>query len=70
MRLEVLPSVSAEELAALQRALGQAGTTLEASSERPVTPWSRMTALEAVDVPVAAERYARSPRSTPGATRA
>ena len=61
-----------DELAALERALEQAGN--DARGKLRADPSRRglgRAALEAVDVRVAAPaRYARSPRSTPGATRA
>ncbi len=71
MRLEVVPPLSPAELVALERALGRAEIGLEAKAKRSVTRWRRASAAEAVDSGVAMLcDYARSPRSTPGATRA
>ena len=72
MRLQVTAlHVFCRRVAALERALEQAGIALEAKPERPITAVGADRCAEAVDVPVATpERYARSPRSTPGATRA
>ena len=72
MRLQVTPSMSRVELAALERALEEAGAGLDIGPGRPVTAWARLAASEGVDsgVEACAARYARSPRSTPGATRA
>jgi len=71
MRLEVVPPVSPEELVALEQALARAEIEIHATPGRSLTRWSRTAALEAVDARVATRaRYARSPLSTPGATRA
>ncbi len=71
MRLEAVLPLNSAELVALARALRRAGIAFDAEAERPVTRWGRVSAAEAVDSCVATPgRYARSPRSTPGATRA
>ena len=71
MRLELMPPVSPAELAALEHALARAGIELEAKPARTYTGWTRAASLEAMDVQLAPPTcYARSPRSTPGATRA
>ena len=71
MRLEAVPLLSAAELTALERALAHAGIGLDAGPELRVTRWRRESAAEAVDAEGAPPGvYARSPRSTPGATRA
>ena len=72
MRLQVTPSMCSAELAALERALEEAGAGREVRASRLTTAWARLAAAEAVDPGVEAPsaRYARSPRSTPGATRA
>ena len=71
MRLEVVPPVSPAELVALEQALVRAELEIYAKPDRTLTRWSRTAALEAVDARVSTPaRYARSPLSTPGATRA
>ena len=63
--------MSPEELAALEDALDRAEIDLNPNPAGSHTPWSRIAALEAVNTRVATPAgYARSPLSTPGATRA
>ncbi len=70
MQIEA-PPLSPTELAVLERALEQAGIGFGRELKRPVSRWRRVSAAEAVDGGVATPvGYARSPRSTPGATRA
>lgn len=51
-------------------ALARAALRLDGPSEAYASPWRRRAALEAVDNEPEPTRYARSPRSTRGATRA
>jgi hypothetical protein len=70
MPIEVLPPISVSERAALDRALVRAGIRVEAASEALSSPWLRKGVSEAVDRQPPVARYAPSPRSTRGATRA
>ncbi|CAN5679641.1 MAG: hypothetical protein H0T97_12610 [Actinobacteria bacterium] len=70
MRLEAAPPVSPAALAALEGALARAGIGFDALPDQlPTAGWRRVAAAEAVNAEVLGD-YARSPRSTPGATRA
>lgn len=64
--------MSEQESAALSAALAKAGVPLHARSEAYDSAWRRVAAREAVDNQPARTvvRYARSPRSTRGATSA
>ncbi len=64
--------VSAAELAAIEHALSRSGIGLESTGASRVTLWRRAAAREAVTPPASMidAGYARSPRSTRGATRA
>jgi hypothetical protein len=72
--IEITPELGAGEQEALGMALERAGVSLEARPRGHGSAWRRAAAREAVDnEPVAAASklpYARSPRSTRGATRA
>ena len=69
MSLEVVPPVSGGESAALRRGLTTLGVRLDGQPEPYRNPWRRTALREATDnEPV--PRYAPSPRSTRGATRA
>ncbi len=70
MPLEVVPLVSSAQQAALERVLVRVGIELGAKPERSLTGWAQAAALEAVDARSPMVGYTRSPRSTPGATRA
>ena len=69
MTLEVVPPVSEDENAALRRGLATLGVRLEGQPDAYRSAWRRTALREATDnEPV--RRYAPSPRSTRGATRA
>jgi hypothetical protein len=70
VKLVVVPTVTASELAAVEHALADAGIRLGDVPETYVSPWSRAAVREAVDNEPRTSRYAPSPRSTRGATRA
>lgn len=70
MALDVVPQPSEEERAVLARALGAAGIGDDATPEAYRGSWWRTAVREAVDRQQPLRRYARSPRSTRGATRA
>lgn len=69
-----MPALTEPELAAVRVALGRAGVRLDTLPESYRSAWKRSAVSEAVAtdvVPVqVVARYARSPRSTRGATRA
>jgi hypothetical protein len=67
--LEVDPPVADAEREALVVALRRVGVGLERRSPSHDSAWRQAAAREAVD-PEPGERYAPSPRSTRGATRA
>ena len=69
MAIEVVPPVSAAESVALRRALATLAVRLDGQPEAYRSAWRRTALREATDnEPV--PRYALSPRSTRGATRA
>jgi hypothetical protein len=69
MAIEVVPPVPESESAALHRALATLGVRLDGQPEAYRSAWRRTALREATDnEPV--PRYAPSPRSTRGATRA
>jgi hypothetical protein len=69
MTLEVVPPLSEDEDAALRRGLATLGGRLDGRPESYRSAWRRTALREATDnEPV--PRYALSPRSTRGATRA
>jgi hypothetical protein len=70
MRLEVDPPVSGAERAAVEVALVRAGVPLQEPPAGYLSRWRRAAAREAVENEPARARYALSPRSTRGATRA
>jgi hypothetical protein len=70
MRLEVDPPVSSAERAAVVLALVRAGVPLQESPAGYLSRWWWTAAREAVENEPARVRYALSPRSTRGATRA
>ena len=70
MTLEISPPLPDEERKALSRALVRAGVHLDGRPEAYASAWWRTAAQEAVDDVPAPMRYAPSPRSTRGATRA
>lgn len=69
MQLSTTPHLSPAELAAIERLLANVDPASELKPESARTRWSEAAAHEAVDCDVPSG-YARSPRSTPGATRA
>jgi hypothetical protein len=70
--LDVVPALPEPELTAIRRVLSRAGVQLDGQPESYLSAWRRASAREAVDNEPARVRvsYARSPRSTRGATRA
>lgn len=70
MPLEAIPPLDDSELAAIRVALTRAGVRLDGQPPVYTSRWRRSAVREAVDNEPEIVRYARSPRSTPGATRA
>lgn len=70
LELEAIPPLSDGELAAIRLALVRAAVPLDGQPPVYTSKWRRVAVREAVDKEPAVVRYARSPRSTPGATRA
>lgn len=71
MALEVTPELGHAEREALRAALDRAGVSLESRPSRGYeSAWRRAALREGVEDEPVAQRYARSPRSTRGATRA
>ena len=70
MELEVVPPLPEAERHALRLALTRAGIRLDGLPDAYAGAWRRVAAREGVDNEPALDRYARSPRSTRGATRA
>jgi hypothetical protein len=70
MPLEAIPPLADSELAAIRVALTRADVRLDGQPPVYTSEWRRSGMREAVDNEPEIARYARSPRSTPGATRA
>jgi hypothetical protein len=70
MALQITPQLRDPERRAVGHALERAGIRLDGRPETYASAWWRTAALEAVDNTPAPARYAPSPRSTRGATRA
>ena len=70
MPLEVRPTVPESHVALIERALARAGIRADGRPALYDSAWRRAGAREAVDNEPATARYARSPRSIRGATRA
>ncbi len=70
MELEAIPTLSEHGLALVGRALASARAGFAATNSGYDSAWRRAAAREAVDRQPAVVRYAPSPRSTRGATRA
>ncbi len=70
MTLAIAPPLPEAERKALSQALERAGVSLDGRPEAYASAWWRTATQEAVDNVPAAARYAPSPRSTRGATRA
>jgi hypothetical protein len=71
MRLEVDPPVSDDQLAVLHRALASSGLRLDGTPPAFSSAWLKSAFREGVESAFSpARRYALSPRSTRGATRA
>lgn len=70
MRIEVRPALSDAEQAVLLRGLNAAGVRVGTGFDAQTALWQRAAAREAVDRQPSPARYACSPRSTRGATRA
>jgi hypothetical protein len=69
MELDVVPPVPAEQRAALAHALTELGVRLDGQPTGYRSAWRRTAARESTDN-APTPRYALSPRSTRGATRA
>jgi hypothetical protein len=70
MELRITPHLGDAEQEALRAALEGAGVSLAPHPRGYESAWRRAASREAVDNHPMAQRYARSPRSTRGATRA
>jgi hypothetical protein len=70
MRVEIAPQRPEAEQQAVSHALERAGIRLDGRPEAYASAWWRTAAQESVDNAPAPVRYAFSPRSTRGATRA
>jgi hypothetical protein len=70
MALDITPQVDDVEREALRVALNRAGVSFEPRPRGYESAWRRVASLEAVDNEPVVRRYARSPRSTRGATNA
>ncbi len=70
MPLDTRPPLPDDERLALERALAEAGIPLDEAPAQYRGAWQQAAAEEAVDCEPSADGYARSPRSTRGATRA
>lgn len=69
-RLDVDPPVSDAELVVLRRALASSGLRLDVTPPAFSSAWLKSALREGVESSPSARRYALSPRSTRGATRA
>lgn len=70
MQLEAIPPLADSELAAIRVALARSGLRFDGQPPIYTSKWRQVALREAVDEEPEIGRYARSPRSTPGATRA
>jgi hypothetical protein len=70
VHLDVDPPLEEEHVAAIGRALAEAGIRLDELPEPYLGEWRRTAACEAVDSEHSPVDQAPSPRSTRGATRA
>lgn len=70
VELDVAPPLPEAERQAVRNALVRAGIQLDGTPDAYGNAWRRAAAREAVESEPAPGRYARSPRSTRGATRA
>jgi hypothetical protein len=70
MELHSAPPLTEDEQVAVQAALARAGVHIDGRPESYRSSWRRAAVREAVDAQPTLARYARSPRSTRGATRA
>ena len=70
MALEIRPQIDHAEREALRVALDRAGVSFEPRARGYESAWRRAASREAVDNEPFVRRYARSPRSTRGATNA
>jgi len=70
VELEVVPPLSPAEKAVLAEAVRRAASELDGEHDPYATAWRRAGLAEAADGDGEQEGYARSPRSTRGATRA
>jgi uncharacterized ferritin-like protein (DUF455 family) len=70
VQLEAIPPLADSELAAIRIALARSGLRFDGQPPIYTSNWRRVAVREAVEKEPEIVRYARSPRSTPGATRA
>jgi hypothetical protein len=70
MELDVVPSLSPAETSVLAEAVRRSGIELDGESDPYASAWRRAGLVEAADGDGESDGYARSPRSTRGATRA
>ena len=70
VRLETDPPLAPAELAVVRLALTRSGISVDKPPEAYTSRWKRAAAREAVENEDPRARYALSPRSTRGATRA
>jgi hypothetical protein len=71
VEIDAMPRLTATEDTALRRAFALAGVRLDRAPAAYTSEWRRAAACEAVGGELSApRRYAPSPRSTRGATRA
>jgi hypothetical protein len=70
VEIEVQPPLAEHERAALLHALDRAGIWTDGTPDAYASAWLRAASREAVDHQPPPVSYARSPRSTLGATRA
>jgi hypothetical protein len=70
MKIDVVPGVGESERAAIAQALARAGVDLHGIPGVYISRWLRTGLQDAVDALPVPRAYARSPRSTRGATRA
>jgi hypothetical protein len=70
MELQITPHLGNAERDALRAALEKAGVSPEPRPRGYESPWRHAASREAVENQPVGQRYARSPRSTRGATSA
>lgn len=70
MQVEIVPPLGERERRAVGHALAGLGVRLDGLPPAYLSPWRHTAAREAISSEPEEERYALSPRSTRGATRA